>query len=121
MVLVFDRDAVDEPLKYPARVAPEGMLARLLRLIFFARQLTLDDFAGLYQAHGKAVNWPSDDIRARHNNDRRAIASPTKLTLYLFIRIVCNILRQDIVRFEIVVRDPRTGQRTTYRSDDPLE
>ena len=121
MPLVFDRDAVDEPLLYPAHTTPDLPLVRLLRLIFFRLKITLDDFANLYHTHGKTINMPPETIRARHNNDRRSISSPTKLTLYLFNRIVYNVLRMNVIRFEVVLEDPKTGQITIYRSDDPLD
>ena len=57
----------------------------------------------------------------RHNNDRKSISSASKLTMFLFIRIVYNILRLDIVSIAIVVADPVTGERVTYSSAEPVD
>ena len=120
MTLLFDRDSIDGASVLRS-ATPDLFLVRLLRLICYIKQITLDDFFRLYQSHGRQSNWSADEIRMRHNNDRKSISSASKLTMFLFIRIVYNILRLDIVSIAIVVADPVTGERVTYSSAEPVD
>jgi hypothetical protein len=121
MQLMFDADKISEAVRSSApNDVPDYMLVRLLRLIFYAARITLDDFSARYASYGKQLNWNPEDIRIRHNNDRKALAFSNKLTIFLFNRILLNVMRTDIEGFEITVRDTVTGERTTYSSSDPV-
>jgi hypothetical protein len=121
--LMFDKAAVGEPYLHTSAqpALPDHFLVRLIRLIFYIRHITLDDFARLYQTHGTLSHWASSETRIRHNNDRKAITTGNKMTMYLFSRIAYSILRMDIVGIAVVVRNRQTGQRTTYCSSDSVD
>lgn len=123
MSVMFDKDAVEEPFHQPMtpQVASDRYLVRLLRLIFFLRQITLDEFMRLYQTHGISSNWSSDEIRVRHQNDRKALLNPSKLTIYLFNRVVYSVLGMDVVGLAVIARDPLTGRNVRYSSIDPID
>jgi hypothetical protein len=119
MALMFDRQSVIDTVRQPPpKELPDYMLIRLLRLIFYRKRITLEEFSRLYQQYGQRLNWRQDEIRVDNNNDRRALASPTRLTIFLFTRILLNVIRLDIEDFEIVARDTVTGERVTFGSNE---
>jgi hypothetical protein len=122
MQMLFNKDAVDEPLRQsvdPAS-ASDIHLVRLLRMICHHHRITLDDFAQRYQQFGCRSGWTKEFTRTRFGNDRRFITSSTKLTFFLFTRIIYSVLCLDVVGFAVVVRDPRTGVCKTFNSSDPV-
>lgn len=123
MTLFFDEKSICDPFRLDsiAQVAPDLFLVRLLRLLFYKKRITLDEFFCLYQKHGSALKWSPDEIRMKHNNDRTTIASPSKLTMFMFMRIVYSILREDVVSMSVVLRDPTTGRCDTFSSSDPVD
>ena len=121
MWLMFDKTSVTDAVDCPyAKTIPDHMLIRLLRLIFYRKKITLEDFSRLYQQYGHRLSWCQDEIRIDSNNDRRALASSNKLTIFLFIRILLNVIRMDIESFEITCHDLDTGERITYNSSDQV-
>lgn len=121
MQLMFDKTSVETAVKQPAPDdVPDYMLVRLLRLIFYNKNITLEDFSRCYTDYGKRLNWKPNEIRVRHYNDRKALIFSNKLTIFLFIRIILNVVGVNIESFEIVARNTVTGERVTYSSNEPV-
>ena len=110
--LMFDKESVG---------AATHPLARLLRLIFFRKKITLDDFSALYAQYGQRVGSSVYHTTTRCANARRALLDPDNLTYERFRRELYNILRLEVVEIAVTIRDEKTGQLITYKSTDPIE
>jgi hypothetical protein len=111
MTLMFDKNQVEEAT----------YLARLLRLIFYKRKITHDDFSALWAEHGQRLGQSTDVTNTNRNNARRTMSHPDHMTFRFFHYTLLNILRLDIEEFRVVIRDPTTGERVTISSHDPVE
>ena len=111
MALMFDKSKVEE-FSHP--------LVRLLRLIFYKKKVTLDDFSSKYAQHGKILGLHPSITNTNRNNARKALQLET-MTWDFFSKTLHNILRLNIVDFSVTVQDTDTGKLTTYKFTDKVE
>ena len=117
MTLLFDRDAIIDSFEHNS---PDILLVRLLRLIFYIRNVTLDDFSNLYHRYGRRMSWSQSKIRTMKTNDRDAIGTQDRVTMDRFMKMICGVLCLDIVSLSVIVREEDTGRIITYSSDDVI-
>lgn len=107
---MFDKKDVDEAT-HP--------LAKLLRMIFYKRNITLDKFSGLFAAHGKRLGISNSEVATMRENQRKAILKD-HITFQTFSVILYNILHLDIVDIAITFKDD-DGNIVTYKNTDEVD
>lgn len=95
-------------------------LVKLMRIIFYKRKITQDDFVEKHTAYFNRTNLPPFFLNHDKNNLRRTLNDPEKLTFKRMLHVLANILYLDIIRVSITVKDPTTGDEVTYSSDDKV-
>lgn len=95
----------------------DDRLARLLRVIFYRRGVTTDDFV---RYHGEYwVHWgrgTQNENEATHRNNQRRTLLNNKISWKKFWWIVSGLLRLDVVRISITVME--NGKEVTYTDMD---
>jgi len=96
------------------------MLVRLLRIIFYRRKITVDDFVRYHSEYW--IRWNRGDAlipeSIDRNNQRRTILND-KITWGKFRFVISDLLRLDIKCISITVRDSN-GELVVYSSDDEI-
>jgi len=110
MPLMFDKKDVEEAT----------FLARLLRLIFYKRRITHDDFSAMWAEYGHRLGQNIQVTNTNRNNARKTMSHPNNMTFRFMHSILLSVLRLEIEAFKIVVRT-ETGERVVISSDDPVE
>jgi hypothetical protein len=110
MTLMFDKESVEEA-GHP--------LARLLRLIFYRKGVSLDDFSTLWAEHGHRLDLNAQMTNTYRNNARKTM-SRNEMTFRFFHYILLNILHLEVEEIRVVVRNEK-GERVVLGSKDPIE
>jgi len=105
---------------YATVMETKDTLVRLLRIIFYKRGITTQDFVRLHGDYWS--RWNRDDERvseATHRNNQRRATLNDKISWAKFVYVILELLRLDIVRVSVTLRD-RDGIETVYASDDVI-
>lgn len=108
--LIFDKEAVEE-VKHP--------LVRLLRLVLFKNNITLDDYLTAFNRHAKFMSMSTKDLNSERTNNLKALNRFDRVTFQKFHQILVTIFRFELIEFSVTFRKP-DGQQVTYSSNDPV-
>lgn len=95
-------------------------LIRLLRLIFYRKGITLDDFAARCAEHGQRLGMTSNDLNIHRNNLRKPLKKTDEMTWRFFYYMMLNILCLKIVDVRLIFRDA-DGNLVEIGSSDPVD
>jgi hypothetical protein len=93
-------------------------LVRLLRIIFFRCGITHDIFNRRHYDYFQRERLDEKTLTTHRNNLRRRLAETDKLTFRAFRFVLTDILRKDIERIRVDLKDRATGELTTYDSTE---
>lgn len=96
-------------------------LVQLLRVIFFRRNITTNDFVQLHGNYWKIWNRDgADENESTHRNNQRRALLDNFVSWKKFWWIISDLLRLEVIRLSITIKTS-TGEEITYASDDPVE
>ena len=106
---------------YDAVVSMRDKLTQLLRVVFYKRAISTDDFVQHHGRYWVYLNRDNTNIpEATNRNNQRRTIQDNKISWAKFRFIIEDIFELSIIRVSITVRD-RHGVVTTYSNDDKIE
>lgn len=98
-------------------------LTRLIQLILYRRGVTNDEYVHAHTEHWRRYNSGKDASMAAGNRThlRKILTHPGANVTWKMFNHALLVFRFDIVRISVTIRDQRTGELTTYHSDDPCD
>jgi hypothetical protein len=112
--------ATGKPIFYPEDIATViNPIAKLIRMIFVDKGITEEELKERYNRYYAKQGWHPRAVSTPMHNNLKTIRK-TKVTISAFEQVIAA-LNFHITDIAFTLRDPETGEETTYKYSDAIK